>query len=441
MPDDVVDAAKLHLLDTLGCGLAADGLGVATEARQTAARTGGRAEASVLGLDDALPAASAAFANGMLCHGLDFDDTHAASASHVSTVVCPAALAVAQSVGASGAETLAAIIVGNEVVTRVGMAAPTEFHRRGFHPTSVCGVFGATLAASRLLGLDLPTATSAMGLAGSLASGIFAYLDEGTPTKPLHAGWAAQAGVHAASLAAAGAAGPGSVLEAKFGLYHAFVGREPGDVDLATQLADLGSRWETPRIAYKPYPACHAMHAVVGAAREASAGRRLQAAEVTSIVAEVPEIAVDLVLEPLAAKRRPRTEYEAKFSLPYSVAAMLARGELGLADYEQAAVTDGPVLELAGKVGYVERQFPTYPQALPGAIELRLASGETLRAEQPYQEASPENPWIRDDVLAKFRGNLRAGGHSGAGAPLEEIVLSLESQASLASLREALLVQ
>src|SRR5207248_9168864 len=114
VPPAVVDAAKLHVLDTLGCGLAAHAMDVATEGRQAMAELGGEPQSSVIGLDHALPAPNAAFANAMLCHGLDFDDTHSDSVSHVSVVVCPSALAVAEVTGATGRDLLAAIVAGNE---------------------------------------------------------------------------------------------------------------------------------------------------------------------------------------------------------------------------------------------------------------------------------------------------------------------------------------
>src|SRR4029450_5066114 len=147
--------------------------------RRAVAGRGGEPQASVIGLDGALPAANAAFANAMLCHGLDFDDTHSDSVSHVSVVVCPAALAAAEAQGSSGAELLTAIVAGNEVVTRVGMAASGLFHARGFHPTAICGIFGGTAAVARLTGASAETTASAFGIAGSMASGLFAYLEDG----------------------------------------------------------------------------------------------------------------------------------------------------------------------------------------------------------------------------------------------------------------------
>ena len=222
IPDEVIEATKLHVLDVLGCGLAAHGLGVAGEGRATMAELG-TGDATAIGLDTPLPAPHAAFANAMLCHGLDYDDTHSDSVCHITVVVVPAALAVAESLGRSGEDVLTAVTAGTEVVSRIGMAASGAFHARGFHPTSVCGVFGATAAAARLAGLDAETTTSALGLAGSMSSGLMAYLNDGTPTKPVHAGWAAQAGVLAARLAAHGAEGPAGVLDGRFGVFHAFV--------------------------------------------------------------------------------------------------------------------------------------------------------------------------------------------------------------------------
>ena len=243
IPAPVVAAAKHHLLDALGCGLAAVALGEGGAGLAVAAAMSGAEEASLIGARERVPAPSAALANGMRIHALDFDDTHAESVAHVSAVIVPAALAVAESRSTGGRELLSALVAANELVARIGGAAPGEFHARGFHPTAIAGVFGAAAAAARLDGAQLETAVSALGIAGSMASGLFAYLDDATATKPIHAGWAAHAGLVAARLAAAGAQGPPHVLEGRFGLFEAFVGRVP---DLDAAIADLGRRWRRP---------------------------------------------------------------------------------------------------------------------------------------------------------------------------------------------------
>jgi 2-methylcitrate dehydratase PrpD len=431
IPADVVGHAKLHLLDTLGCGLAAHATDVAGEGRTVMAEQGGEPQATVIGLDERLPAANAAFANAMLCHGLDFDDTHTGAVSHVSTVVAPAALAAGEALGASGGAAIVAIVAGNEAVCRIGMAASGRFHERGFHPTSICGIFGATVAAARLGGLDAETTTRALGIAGSMAAGIFAYLEDGTPTKPIHPAWAAHGAHLATRLAASGAVGPQSVFEGKFGLYHAFLSAEPGDSRIASELADLGSRWETPRIAYKPFPVCHVMHGCLGATAEAIGGRTFAADEIAEVVVTVPAAWTSLVLEPLERKRVPRSDYEGKFSLPYSVASMLVRGHVTVSDFTDEAIADPSVLAVAAKVSYETPEYSTYPEAFPGGIRARLVSGETVEGDFPYQKGGPDNPLSADEVREKFRGNASLALSDGGVEAIEEAILALEEQRDL----------
>jgi len=423
VPDDVAEHAKLHFLDTIGCGYAASALGIATEGRTTMAEIGGEPQSSVIGFEGALPAANAAFANGMLCHGLDFDDTHADAVSHVSVVVCPAALATAELQGASGAELLTAIVAGNEIVTRVGTAATGQFHARGFHPTAICGIFGGTAASARLIGADAPTTASALGIAGSFAGGLFAYLDDATATKPFHPAWAAHGSLLAARLASLGGEGPAGVLEGRFGVYHAFVGAEQGEVDIEGQLADLGSRWETPRIAYKPYPACHFIHGSLGATAGLSP---LDPDEIEDVLVSVPEAGVALVLEPADRKFAPRTVYEAKFSLQYSTAAMLVHGAAGLPAYSDEAIADQRVLDVARLVRYETKEYDTYPGAFPGGVRITMRDGRVLEAELPYQRGGPENPLSADEVRAKFRENAGLALAPDTVESLEAAILSLE---------------
>ena len=311
------------------------------------------------------------------------------------------------------------------------MAASGAFHKRGFHPTAICGVFGGTAAAMRLAGCDARTTASALGIAGSFAGGLFAYLEDGTATKPMHAAWAAHGSVLAARLAALGAEGPPSVLEGRFGLYHAFLGAEQGEVDIDGQLADLGERWETPRIAYKPYPACHFMHGSLGST--ASLLGDVSPDEIEDIVVTIPEAGVSLVLEPANAKVAPRTDYEGKFSLQYSTAAMLVHGRVGVQTYTEEALADPATLELAKRVRYEVKDYPTYPAAFPGGVSIRTRDGRTLEADFPYQQGGPENPMSAGEVRAKFRENALLALSADAADALEVAVLGLDEQESARS--------
>src|SRR5262249_11052879 len=221
------------------------------------------------------------------------------------------------------------------------------------------------------------------------------------------------------------------------------LGIEPGESGLVDQLRDLGSRWETPRIAYKPFPICHFTHGAVGAAADAVEGRTFRADEIAEIVVSVPAPWVPIVLEPAGEKKTPRSEYEGKFSLQSAVASLLVRGHVGVSDFTEAAIADPDVLALAAKVSHEPREFATYPEAFPGAARLVLASGETLERELPYQKAAPENPWSPADVRAKFRANAELALPADLAIALEAAILTLDEQddvtAALAplTLREA----
>lgn len=426
VPQEVVEAAKLHFLDTIGCGLAAHAMGIATEGRTMMDEQAGTPDATVIGLARALPGASAAFANAMLCHGLDFDDTHPNAVAHVSAVVTPAALAAAEVAGRNGRDLVTAVVLGNETVARVGMAAPSKFHKRGFHPTSICGIFGGTLAAGVLAGTGQEALTSALGIAGSFASGIFAYLDVGTATKPMHPAWAAHGALYAARLGQLGAEGPPTVLEGRFGLYHAFLDER---IDMEEQLADLGSRWETPRIAYKPYPACHYIHGSLGATR--SLLGQLAVDDIADILVTLPQAGVPLVTEPEDMKRLPRSDYEAKFSLQYSTAAMLVHGQVGVKTYTEAAIGDPKVLALAAKVRYEVKDYASYPGSFPGGVVITLKDGRKLDAELDYQKGGPENPLTAAEVIEKWHGNASLCLDGAAVDTLERTILGIEEHADL----------
>jgi 2-methylcitrate dehydratase PrpD len=221
-----------------------------------------------------------------------------------------------------------------------------------------------------------------------------------------------------------GAEGPPSVLEGRFGLYDAFLSTR--DAPLDEHLADLGERWEVLRIAYKAYPACHYMHGSLGAT--ARLVGRVQADEIDEIVVTVPEAAVALVLEPAEPKRTPRSDYEAKFSLQYSAAAMLVHGRVNLQTYSAAALADPVVQQLAAKVRYEVQPYPTYPQAFPGGIRIRTRDGQILEEALDYQLGAPQNPMSEQDVRAKFRENASLTLDAASLDAVEEAICTLEEQ-------------
>lgn len=430
LPHDVVEDARLHLLDTLGCGLAALGLGEGSYLVDGFNADGASGPASVIGIERRLSAVDAALVNGTLFHAVDFDDTHPDSVVHVSAVVVAAALAAVQAAGSTSADLLAALVVGNEVSARIGAAAGGRFHARGFHPTGVCGVFGAAAAASRAAGLDAATTTEALGVAASFASGLLEFLADGSDTKRVHAGWAAQAGVQAARLAAMGLTGPRTALEGRRGFYAAYLGGEAHT--LTAQLATLGHTWETLSLACKPYPACHYTHAPVDALARVMHEQCLSVGDIDTITAYTDQTGVAMVLEPAVDKARPRTPYDAKFSLPYCLAAQAVHGRLDVASFVPDAIADEAVAAMASRVTYEVRTYSAAPDAFAGGVSVDTRDGRRFTHELRHQRGAKENPLTQDDVLAKYRANAGLVLGNAEVAELESAVAALTAKSSLA---------
>jgi 2-methylcitrate dehydratase PrpD len=427
-PELVRDAVGLHLLDALGCGLAAVGLDVVpyAGAAVSAAETG---PAAALGVAELVPAATAALVNGITIHALDFDDTHPGSIAHVSAVVVPAALAAGQAVGASGAQLGAALLAGNEVACRIGRPAGDAFHARGFHATAICGVFGATVAVAKLLELDEQGMVAALGIAGSMAAGVMAYLIDGSDTKRLHPGWMAHAAHVAVSLARNGATGPAAVLEGRNGVYGAFIDRH--DVEVEQVTGDLGSTWETLRIAFKPYPACHFVHAPLDALDQLRHQHRFTSDAIERITVFSPAAGIELVGSPVERKRRPQTPYEGKFSAPFAVAALLCTGVVEAATFTGPLLVDPSILALADRVDCAEREYDTFPSSLPGGVRVELAGGGELERHVLHQRGGKENPMGSDEIVAKFRTNASGALPTDDTSRLERFALALTDHGDL----------
>lgn len=412
VPDTVVTAAGLHALDTIGCGLAAFALADAEFIHDAVREEHAPGTSSAIGFTTPMAESDAALVNGVRSHALDFDDTHPDSVVHVNASVAPAALAAGESVGAPGADVLAAIIAGDEISVRLGTVAEGQFHARGFHPTGMVGIFGATVAAARVHGLDPVRTSHALGLAGSMAGGLLEFLADGAQTKPLHPGWAAKAALTAVRLARHGATGPATVFEGRRGFYATYL--HGMDVNLEPQLTDLGTRYETPRIAYKPYAACHYTHAPVDALAELIRIEQFTADDVDHIVALTEATGVGLVLEPAAVKANPGTNYDTKFSLPFCLAHQLVRGQLPVDSFTTERAGDPAIRAVMPKVRYELRQYSSTPDSFGGGVRVVLRDGRSFVHELRHQRGGAENPLLETDIRGKYREN------AGLALPTEE---------------------
>ena len=404
IPETVLEHAKLHLLDSLGVALAAASTEFGRKITWAARSLGAGEESTVVSSAERLPAPSAALVNGTLIHALEYDDTHTDSIIHGSSVVVPSTLAAAERGLVDGKELLTSLVVGWEAIVRLGLVAPGAFQARGFHTTGVCGSFASALVAGRLTKLPEPELTSALGIAGSQASGLFEYVVSGASVKSSHPGWAAHNGIVATQLAHCGVSGPASVFEGRFGFYSTFTDRDPKELTLDNLYRDLGERWYTQELSYKPYPCCHFNHAFLDcAAQLVSEG--LVAEDIENVICHVAPEIVPVVCEPRQAKVAPQSGYEARFSLPYSVAAMLCHGEVGLDTYSRENIADGRLLRIARSVGYEPDPNTNYPKSFPGRVEVVTKDGRTLSRLVEFNRGGPRNPMSEEEILRKFADN------------------------------------
>ncbi len=406
-----------RVLDVLGIAIRATTLPTSEAATGYALEQAGSPQATAIGAGRRLPAAQAAFVNGVLAHSLDYDDTHLPSILHPSASVVPAALATAQAHGCAGAEVVPAVAVGLEVAVRLGMAGYDRatgeniWFDRGQHATSICGTIGSAAAAAKLMGLDGGGIADSMAVAASMASGIIEANRTGGTVKRLHCGWAAHAGVTAAELTARGLSGPPTVFEGRFGLLQAFLGDRARPEEVTDRLDDNPALtdWSVAGIFYKPYPANHYTHCGIDAAIQLREGGLL-ASDVESAHLGVATATARTIGEPLDVKQNPDTGYQAQFSGPYTVAAALLGGSglgLGLADFTDALATDPTRRALMSRitVGADERCDEIYPSQFPAVLTVRTRDGSTLTAEVLANRGGPQNPLTDAELAAKFADN------------------------------------
>ena len=423
VPPEVVASVRLRTLDILGIALAASAGDSAPSVLAALDGWAAGGDCTVLGAKRTAAAPLAILANGTLAHSLDFDDTHALSITHASAVVVPVALALGEAGGLDGRTVITAAVAGYEAITRLGMAAPGAFHARGWHATAVCGPFAAALVAGRLDGLDAGRLTAALGIAGSFASGLMEYLEDGSWVKRVHPGWAGHAGAVAAALARGGFTGPASVLEGRFGFYHAFLGTEPDPAPFAT----LGRTWETPGIGFKPYPCCHLVHAYLDCALELRREHMLAPESIAAVECLVPVGEVPIVCEPRSAKLRPRTSYDAQFSLPFSVASALLDGRVGLDTFSTERLAEPRRLALAELVTHTVDPNAVFPQGFPGWVRVRLQDGRTLEARAPDGRGGVARPLPSEAIVDKFRDNAGRALPAARVAEIEHAALRLDA--------------
>jgi 2-methylcitrate dehydratase PrpD len=390
---------------------------------------------SAIGHAAPLRAADAALINGTGTHGEDFDDTLEGAPIRVGAMVIPAALAAGERFARPGADTLRGIVFGLEAICRLNHVAPGAIHKAGFHPVGVIGALGASIAAGTTLRLSRAQMVNAIGIAGSLSSGILEYLTDGAWTKRLHPGWAAQSGLRAALMARAGYNGPRTVLEGPHGFFSAFAhGAAPRFGYLSDQ---VGEHWLMEDIAFKPYACGTMIHPYIDCMiRLAASG--VAADDIQSITCETGEGLVNRLWEPLAAKHLPPSGYAAKFSMPFCMAVGFFDRAAGLEQFSDEKARDPRILALAKRISYVIDPDNEYPVNYSGHIKVTLRDGNVVELRQPHMRGGRREPLSREELIRKYHDNAVYGGWQRPDAErLLDFCLHIADQQDLGGLKAA----
>jgi 2-methylcitrate dehydratase PrpD len=437
IPPKIFDRAKLLLLDMVGAALASSTFDFA---RRSVAGllTLGCGTSPVIGFSQRLALRDAVLANGILVHGLDYDDTSVYGRVHPSGSCGTTALGVGIERRVSGTELLLSYIAALECTVRLGAVVKGGFQQRGFHPTGVVGTFGATIAASRLLGLSPRETAMAQGIALSMASGSQEFATEGAWTKRLHSGWAGVGGITAAALAKAGFIGPQRAYEGKRGLYNLYLGELAAQCDLTLATSRLGIDWQVETLAHKPLPACYFNVPTIDAAIRLAEQHQLRADDIANVTVLLPQAAIQLVCEPKHAKRRPHDSYAAQFSIYFTTATALIRRRFTLDDLDDAALRDIDILSLADRVEYAVDDKTTFPRFYSGAVVITTRDGRVLEAREDINRGAPERPLSEAQIVAKFTDAAERVFAPDKAARLADMLLSIDTFGDVAELTQHL---
>ena len=400
LSENTREMAKQCILDTVGCAIRGSIEEPAMIIQKVVSLQGGKEEATVLAAKPFLATAlNTAIATGAFSHSLDFDDLHNASIIHLGTVVVPAALAVAEQVGATGEALITAVVAGYEVGARVGEAVNPDSYFF-WHTTGAAGTFGAAAAAAKLLNLTTEQTLHCLGSAGTQAAGLWEFLQEGAMSKTLHAGKAAYNGILAALLAKEGFTGASKILEGEKGFCFAMT----PNAKLNALTDGLGSgKYKIDENSFKPYACCKHCHAAINATQLIRNEFHIAPEQVKRIHIKTNSVADNLVNNP-----SPQNAYGSKFSIQYCVATALTVGKVGIEEFTADSIQNTTVRELMKLVtveidANLEKEFKKNPDKWSVLLQIETTDGKQHEQFIAYPKGDPQNPVSYAETEEKVR--------------------------------------
>ena len=395
LPPRLVERAKRHILDTLGAGLVGSASDVAKQVAAMILGEGALPLSPVWGCRELTSPRNAALLNGVAAHALELDDT--GGCDHSGAVVIPALLAVLplcpQPV--SGKAFITAVVIGYDVARRVLEACGgySPHNGAGWHSTSTCGVFGAAAAAGKLMGLNAAQISSALGISGSFSGGLWAFIHDGSQSKKLHAGRAAEGGVLAALSARQGISGPSQLFGDKWGGFLSTLA--PASATPEALTAQLGEIWKLERCSIKPYASCRGTHSAIDATGILLERLNAGAADIEKIVVRLCPF-----LNGMCGDNEIATLAAAQLSIRYAIAARVVFGHAGLAAYDADKRQDPALLEMIRRIDLREDDTLSADGEPDVTLFTRSGQSQTLRVDVAL--GAPGNPVSDEQLKQKF---------------------------------------
>jgi 2-methylcitrate dehydratase PrpD len=395
--ENTIAEAKRCILDGVGVTIAGSRKEAAQFSRDFVREIGGKQQATTLGIDSIKTSATnAALVNGVACHILDFDDIQIILGGHPTAVILPVVLALGEFKKATGKEILAAFILGVEVSCKIGRGVNPSHYQSGYHVTSTIGILGAVASAGRLLGLNHEEFLSAFGIAGSMSSGLKENF--GTMTKSLHAGLAASNGIAAAMLAKKGCTASKRILEGDLGFCNVLAkGAKLGNI-----VGHLGNPWEiqNPGITRKKYPSCGRTHTAIDSLLGIVRENRINEEDLEEITCATDDVAFDILIHP-----EPKTELEAKFSMPFCLAIAFLEKDVLVGHFTQEKIEDPRVIRIMKKIRHVSDQEIAdrgFEYRLASKVKVKLRNGKEFFGTVEKPRGEPQNPLSHEEIIQKF---------------------------------------
>ena len=398
IPPEAVARIKSSVLDSLGCCLYGATLPWTRKVAELADMEGARPVASMIGMGRKTSASLAALVNGTAGHAFELDDIHKESILHAGTLTTPVGLALMEEQGkGSGKDLITAMVAGYEIATRVGNGATLDLFLKGFHPQGTTGAFATAATAAHLLGLDAERFQHALGIAGSLGSGLMAA-QEGAMVKRLHCGHAAQVGIYAARLAQNDFTGIHDIVEAGYG---GFVSSHSGKPNPARLTEGLGTTWETLQVGYKPHASVTSIHSALDSLREIMRDNGLGAGDIG---------AIETGLSPMtyvhcAWEYKAQGVTAAQMNLYFGMAVIAIDGVAFTEQYNEKRLTDPRILELIKRQrAYVDKEIEAMGPAFRHACRVKVTAkdGRVFEKLALHRRGSPENPLEPGEIVDKF---------------------------------------